>query len=106
MARSYREGAQLSRQVARELGNQAGPAGLVRSAEAATGVAVEVLEEQRQVAEARIARELRMRIERRADAVRTRQKSATSRRESSVATSPRFIARPEPVGHSTTKSSP
>ena len=42
-----------------QLGDQAGPAGLVRRADAAAGVAVEVLVEQDVVAEVRIGLQLR-----------------------------------------------
>src|SRR5438034_2623149 len=52
-----------------QLGHEAGPAGLVRGADAATGVAMEVLMEEHAVLEVRIGGEFRMILERRAPAI-------------------------------------
>src|SRR5918995_3958106 len=60
-----------------QLGDRAGPAGLVRGADAAAVVAVEVFVEQHVVPEVRIVLQFRMRAERRAPAVLVAQENAT-----------------------------
>ncbi len=84
----------------------AGPAGLVRGAEAAAGVAVEKLVEQRP--RPRRPGAARLAVPRMAGArrPRSRRNSRTSRSATSAAASASVHIRPEPTGHSTLKSSP
>ena len=87
--------------------NQAGPPGLVARAEARPVVPVEVLVEEDQVAPVRVVLELRRAAVHRALGRRSSRRNVpASRRVISSATSKRFIWWPDPVGHSTVKSSP
>ena len=90
-----------------QLRHQAGPSGLMARADAGAVVAVEVLVEQHQVPPVRIALiQLDCRRAPAAGRPSSFRKMRVSRREISAATSHSVIIWPEPVGHSTLKSSP
>ena len=85
-----------------QLGDERGPAGLVARADARAGVAVEVLVERNQVVPVGIGLEQLRRAEHRpATTLVLAGRCSRRRRESSAATSPSVIIRPDPVGHST-----
>ena len=87
--------------------DQRGPAGLVRRAEAAPGLAAEVFVEKHEILPVRIAGVARIVAETgRAGRSASGRKRCVSRRAISCATCARFIKLPEPVGNSTWKSSP
>ena len=86
--------------------DEPGPARLVTGPEAGADVAVEVLVEEDQVAPVRVVLELRRAAVDRPATGRVRRNMLESRREISFATSKRVIRFPEPVGHSTLRSSP
>ena len=84
-----------------------GPAGLMAGAEAGAVVAVEVLVEQDEIAPVRVFLELpRAAVDRPPAVLVAQEDAAPAGAQISSATWYRFICRPEPVGHSTVKSSP
>src|SRR2546427_8256826 len=87
-------------------GDQSSPPRLVRRAQPATGVAVEVLVEEDVIAEVRILPHLLRGAESGRPPSGPGTKIRRRRRDSSLATSPSDSNFPEPVGHSTLKPGP
>ena len=93
-------------EIAKTLGDQRCPAGLMAGAEAATVFPVEILVKEHEVAPRIVVRVLILPIVTRSLAIRIRQKMCANRLRSSWATFISVIRVPDPVGHSTCNVSP